>query len=223
MNHQLLVTQDGSHTVRLEQEQVTFHSIYGAINESRHVFIQAGLEPMLEEFESLRIFEMGFGTGLNAWLTLLEAQKRKTNIEYCAIEAYPLDAALVASLNYPELLKEDNLQPIFVEMHAAPWNQQFALTGYFSVKKIKSGLEDYHTEEKFHLIYFDAFAPDVQPELWTKEIFEKIFQWLLPGGCLVTYSAKGKVRRNLQTVGFVIEKLPGPHPKREMTRARRPA
>jgi len=221
MNHQLLVTQDGSHTVRLEQEQVTFHSIYGAINESQHVFIHAGLQYMMQDYQNFRIFEMGFGTGLNAWLTLLEAEKRKLNIEYTAIELYPLDSTVIGNLNYTELLKTDNLQTVFKQMHAAPWDQLISLTEYFSLMKRKSDLVNFQTEEKFHLIYFDAFAPDKQPELWTQEIFEKIFQWLLPGGCLVTYSAKGQVRRNLQAAGFAVEKLAGPQPKREMTRARK--
>ena len=181
MNRQLFVTQDGSHTVRLEKEQVTFHSVYGAIHESQHVFIQAGLEPMLKEHESLRIFEMGFGTGLNAWLTLLEAGKKKINIEYRAIEAFPLEDNLISGLNYPELLNEAKLQSVFAEMHAAPWGFPISLTPQFNLTKIKSGLLEFQTREKFHLIYFDAFAPDIQPELWTKEIFEKIFQWLLPG------------------------------------------
>ena len=222
MNHQLLVTQDGSHTVRLEQEQVTFHSIYGAIHESQFVFIGEGLQHILPEHIRLRIFEMGFGTGLNAWLTFLEAERKGINIEYYSIDAYPLETSLVKDLNYPELLKKNKFQPTFRQMHGVPWNQLSTLTEHFSLKKIKASLIDFQTEEKFHLIYFEAFAPDVQPELWTQEIFERIYQWLLPGGCLVTYSAKGQVRRNLKAAGFTIEKLRGPHPKREMTRAGKP-
>lgn len=222
MNRQLFITQDGSHTVRLEQEQLTFHSVYGAIHESQHVYIRAGLESILQKYESLHIFEMGFGTGLNAWLTLLEADKKKINIEYLGMEAYPLEDSLISGINYPELPESSKHKGAFEQMHASPWEQTIALTAQFSLKKIKTSLLDFQTEEKFNLIYFDAFAPDIQPELWTKEVFEKIFKWLLPGGCLVTYSAKGQVRRNLRGVGFEIEKLPGPHPKREMTRACKP-
>jgi tRNA U34 5-methylaminomethyl-2-thiouridine-forming methyltransferase MnmC len=188
-----------------------------------HVFIEAGLQPLLESGQQISIFEMGFGTGLNALLTLLESQRQHRSIYYTAIEAYPLENSLVQQLNYCELLKRPETQYIFNQMHESSWEEEISLSPDFTLNKQKCSLTEYAGPQQFNLIYFDAFAPDEQPELWTTEIFEMMFKLLLPMGILVTYSSKGSVRRSMQTAGFIVEKVPGAAGKREMLRAAKPA
>lgn len=230
MERKLLVTADGSHTLSLEQHPflrtpVTYHSIHGAVQESLHVYIEAGLRQFLCE-SPVSIFEMGFGTGLNALLTLLEARRRGVQVFYQAIELFPLTAGETRELNYPSrLTKEGDLvetQALFERMHDAPWNENVALDPAFTLHKSLGSITGLALSQLFHVVYYDAFAPAAQPELWTRDIFERMFSLLRPGGVLVTYCSKGEVRRALAGAGFAVEKLKGPPGKREMIRAVRP-
>ncbi len=202
---------------------VTYHSVHGAVQESKHVFIEAGLLAS-EVFAHTGVhvmLEVGFGTGLNALLTLAEADKHKNRIYYTAIEPFPLDEEQALQLNYcgqPEL---QPYQTKFEKMHQCGWEEMVEISWYFRLTKTKKSLFDLPPDSLFFLVYFDAFAPAAQPELWTKEVFEKLYATLLPGGILVTYCSKGDVRRAMQVAGFVIEKIPGPAGKREMIRARK--
>jgi len=220
MQRKLILTSDGSHTILLPESNVTYHSIHGAVQESKHVFIEAGLRSLNPARKTIvNIFEMGFGTGLNALLTMIEAEKLERAIHYEAIEQFPLDNKEIGSLNYCTQLGRQDLQMVFEQLHHCEWEKTIKFTPKFTFKKSAAHLLDFETPETFELIYFDAFAPNVQPELWTKEIFDKMFEMLEQGGILVTYCSKGDVRRAMQAAGFVIEKLPGPPGKREMIRA----
>lgn len=214
----LIETEDGSHTVLVEDSGVTYHSTHGAIQESQHVFIQAGLHAAQKAFpgEHLRILEMGFGTGLNAFMTAIEALRSDVPIRYTAIEAFPLALATAISLNYPERLGHEVL---FNAIHLATWNSLSHIHETFSIKKRDKDLLHYQPAEQQHLIYFDAFAPEAQPELWTEAVFAKLAEHTIAKGILVTYCSKGKVRRAMQAAGWKVEKLPGPPGKREMVRA----
>ncbi|HMU44891.1 MAG TPA: tRNA (5-methylaminomethyl-2-thiouridine)(34)-methyltransferase MnmD [Chitinophagaceae bacterium] len=224
MKHELILTKDGSHTISIPEMKVTYHSVHGAIQESQHVFIKAGLiDSGLFDFIGLHhVLEMGFGTGLNALLTLIEAGKHKNRIYYTAIELYPLNDTEISQLNYCQQLELPDYNPLFEKIHACGWEEMYEITDNFRLTKRKCNLLDFSTENMFDIIYFDAFAPAAQPELWTKEIFDKMFGLLKPGGTLVTYCSKGEVRRNMIAAGFKVEKIPGPPGKREMLRAIRP-
>lgn len=221
MQRKIILTGDGSHSIEVPELKVTYHSIHGAIQESRHVFIQAGLlySEVFDYAGVHQVLEIGFGTGLNALLTLIEADKHKNRIYYTAIELYPLNESEVRQLNYCEQLHLQQYQTLFEKMHQCEWGEMFEITNYFRLTKIKRDLLDFSTETLFFLIYFDAFAPNAQPELWTKEVFEKMYSLLLPEGILVTYCSKGNVRRAMKAAGFKVEKIPGPPGKREMIRA----
>jgi len=222
MQRKLILTGDGSHTISMPELNVTYHSIHGAIQESKHVFIEAGLKSLtLAEAAKLNIFEVGFGTGLNALLTIIEAEKLQKEIHYDTVEPFPLGSSETRSLNYCKQLGREELQPIFEQLHSCEWEKKVNITENFGFNKSRTNLLNLETSETFELIYFDAFAPNVQPELWTNGIFEKMFAMLEPGGILVTYCSKGDVRRAMQAAGFIVEKLPGPRGKREMTRALR--
>jgi tRNA U34 5-methylaminomethyl-2-thiouridine-forming methyltransferase MnmC len=218
---EIIQTSDGSHSLYLKDKDETYHSKHGAIQESQHVFIGAGLKPFIAAgLQEIRILEVGFGTGLNALLTLLEAEKAETKIDYTSLEAFPLGAAITGQLNYGTEL---NAPLEFEKIHAAPWGEKVAITAHFSLTKIHIPLEAFSTTDKFNLIYFDAFAPAVQPELWAEEVFHKIFEAMTSGGILVTYCSKGDVRRAMIAAGFQAEKVPGPPGKREMLRATKAA
>ena len=227
MKREIIVTGDGSHSVRIPEMNVTYHSIHGAIQESRHVFIQAGLiDSEVFDYRGVNhVLETGFGTGLNALLTLIEADKHQNRIYYTAIEPHPLNEKEISHLNYCEQLNQPSYQPYFEKMHKVGWEEMYEITDNFRLTKKRCSLADYSvdssSENTFFLIYFDAFAPNAQPELWTKKIFEKLYNMMLPGGILVTYCSKGDVRRALQAAGFNVEKLPGPLKKREMLRGRK--
>lgn len=202
---------------------MTYHSIHGAIQESIHVFIEAGLRYCINYStpEQLNILEIGFGTGLNALLTLIEAEKTKQSIYYVALEPYPLNEKEVHLLNYCELLRRKDLQEDFIKMHQCEWNKSIVVTENFLMHKSNYTLQTFEHKTKFDLIYFDAFGPAAQPELWTKDVFEKLYRMMANEGILVTYCSKGDVKRNMQAAGFTIEKIPGPKGKREMLRARK--
>jgi tRNA U34 5-methylaminomethyl-2-thiouridine-forming methyltransferase MnmC len=221
MKREIIATSDGSHTVEIQEMKVTYHSRHGAIQESMHVFIEAGLHYMYEQVEpevTLHVFEMGFGTGLNAFLTAIDATQNNRRIDYTAIEAFPLSTDEASVLNYTAIL---GYQELFEQLHQSKWNESIPVTNNFTLNKIHSDLISLSTSQRFHLIYYDAFAPAAQPELWTKEIFDKLYTLLLPGGVLVTYCSKGDVRRAMIAAGFQVEKLPGPPHKREMLRIKK--
>jgi len=216
---------DGSHTISIPALNVSYHSRYGAIQESRHVFIEAGLKCFLDlasipPQQVVKIFEIGFGTGLNALLSLVEAVRIHRKIYYAAVEPFPLSIDEVQNLNYISLLST-GFDREFIGMHEAGPDEQIVIHPCFSFKKSNITLDKFEAEEQFHVIYFDAFDPGVQPGLWTEDIFRKMFDMLEPNGILTTYSSKGAVRRALQAAGFKVEKLPGPAGKREMIRARK--
>jgi tRNA U34 5-methylaminomethyl-2-thiouridine-forming methyltransferase MnmC len=221
MRKVLEITKDGSHTISIPEMNVTYHSVHGALQESQHVFIEAGLNYYLSKAskKNLSILEMGFGTGLNTLLTRIEAEKNNLSIYYAAIEAFPLSIALVHSLNYCQLLNRLDLQEAFITQHQSEWDKTIAVTENMLLHKCNQQLQDFEHKATFDIVYFDAFAPTTQPELWTKEVFEKLFSMLSAGGLLVTYCSKGDVRRALLAAGFKVEKIPGPPGKREMLRA----
>lgn len=218
----IIVTRDGSHTIQLDDSAITYHSIHGAIQESMHVFIKEGLHEWMNKNSSspVRIFEMGFGTGLNALLTYMEAKKTGINIEYSSIEKFPLERNAYSLLNYPSQLNE-TMNKLFLYMHESPFNTEVQLDPCFSLLKIKGDLQDIAVPASapYNIIYFDAFAPTAQPELWTEEVFKKMYSLLGNNGLLVTYCSKGIVRRAMEAAGFCIQKIPGPPGKREMVRA----
>ncbi|MBV9960689.1 MAG: tRNA (5-methylaminomethyl-2-thiouridine)(34)-methyltransferase MnmD [Parafilimonas sp.] len=223
MNKKVLhITEDGSHTIADEALNVTYHSKHGAIQESRHVFINAGLNYFLQQHlnnKQVCVFEMGFGTGLNALLTLQQAIQLNQKIIYQTIEPYPLSAEAYLRLNYASLI-DNELQQNFTAMHTCEWNKPVSIHPLFSLQKIITTLQQFITAQQFDVIYFDAFDPNAQPELWTIEIFKKMFDHMLhSNGVLTTYCSKGIVRRALQFVGFTVEKLKGPKGKREIVRA----
>jgi tRNA U34 5-methylaminomethyl-2-thiouridine-forming methyltransferase MnmC len=222
MQRTLILTKDGSHTVAVPDMDVTYHSMHGAIQESMHVFIEAGWLESIKQQETGRIIsilEMGLGTGLNALLTLIEAEKISQPVHYTALELYPLEKQEIDSLNYCEQLDRKDLT--FELLHQCEWGREVHITSHFTLKKIQADLVNFSTPQSFNLVYFDAFAPTAQPELWTKEVFEKIYNMMQPGGILVTYCSKGDVRRAMQAAGLSIEKIPGPPGKREMVRAKK--
>lgn len=201
--------------------KVTYHSHHGAIQESLHVFINAGLKYVLDtdNLPVIYIFEMGFGTGLNALLTMIEAEKLQQPVHYTAIEPYPLQEGEINSLNYCEQLKRADLESAFQRLHQCEWEKDVIITPFFTFNKIKVSLFDFTTPQRFNLVYYDSFAPAAQPEHWTAEIFGKLFSILLPGGILVTYCSKSIVRKAMQAGGFLVTKIQGPWGKREMIRA----
>ncbi|MDD2323818.1 MAG: SAM-dependent methyltransferase [Bacteroidia bacterium] len=218
-------TDDGSKTLYLNNLNEPYHSLYGAVSESRHIFLEAGFSTMVDKACSITIFEMGFGTGLNAFLTFLEARKRKKGkVHYVAVEAWPIEEDLFTRLDYPAFVNDQDAADIFLKMHTCPWDIPYFISDQFVLNKIHSPFEELTLKElSFDLVYYDAFAPDLQPELWSEAVFEKLFRAMRPGGILVTYSARGAVKRAMQMAGFVVEALPGPAGKREISRALRPA
>ena len=211
---QLQISGDGSSTIYSPIYGECYHSRYGAVQESMHVFIKMGLQALPQQ-ASLSIFEMGLGTGLNA---LLSWQYRAgQSLHYTAIEAEPLEASLAAQLNYAD--EGTEARRVLQQIHAAEWGRGQALAPGFTFCKHQIQLQEYETDEKYDLVYYDAFAPTAQPELWTEAIFARLYGWMNPGSILVTYCAKGAVRRAMQAVGFEVERLPGPPGKREMLRA----
>lgn len=215
----LKTTADGSDTLFSAEMDESYHSVNGAAQESRHVYIDAGLRQV--RTTSIRIFEVGFGTGLNALLTWGEALKSNLNIVYEAIEAFPVSLEQIECLNYGALepgLPADS----FLNLHQSPWDKPVQLAeGRFSLLKRRGDFTNIKLEGTYDLIYFDAFAPDKQPEMWEEALFKKIVDSLNDQGILVTYCAKGEVRRRLQRSGFQVERIPGPPGKREMLRARK--
>ena len=219
MKREFLKTGDGSVTIHLPEWNEQYHSKHGALAEALHVFISTGLHYFRDKhaLDDLHILEIGFGTGLNALLTLIEANKNKWTINYVGVEAYPVSLPEVEQLNYATITQTS--ADLFLNLHRAPWDVETEISPYFELKKQQQFFDKINDTNAYHLIYFDAFGARVQPELWTEAIFEKMHRALKIGGVLVTYSAKGSVRRAMQAAGFEVERLPGPPGKREMLRA----
>lgn len=219
MKRKVIITADGSKTIQLEDWNEQYHSKHGAVQEAYHVFIEHGLR--LFSDQQLNILEIGFGTGLNALITFLEAPSRNLTIEYVGVEAYPVSMDEVEALDYGHQLQIDHASDVFEQLHKIPWEEIVLITDYFSLQKQKKDFRAINDKNVFNLIYFDAFGARVQPDLWTEEIFSLMYNALNKDGILVTYAAKGSVRRAMQSVGFSVERLPGPPGKREMLRARK--
>ena len=217
MKREIIKTLDGSTTIHLEEWDECYHSKHGAIQEAKHVFIKNGLS--LFENKPVAILEIGFGTGLNTFITFLESNFKNQYIDYVGVEAYPVPAEEVLQMNYVAELEALDLEPVFKKMHECEWNEKIAISNYFSLTKRKQFFDEIQDLETFDLIYFDAFGYRVQPELWSTEIFKKMYNSLRPNGVLVTYAARGVVKRSMIEVGFKVEKLAGPPGKREMFRA----
>jgi len=217
LKREIIVTDDGSTTIYLPEWNEQYHSKHGAIQEANHVFIKNGLS--LFSNNVISILEIGFGTGLNSFITFLESEKRDLTIDYVGVEAYPVLTKEIEQLNYVSALKTNNFKDVFAKMHEQEWEVKNKISANFSLTKRKQFFNEINDENCYNLIYFDAFGARVQPELWTEEIFQIMYKALKKGGVLVTYSAKGSVRRAMQLVGFTVERLEGPPGKREMLRA----
>ncbi len=215
----LLLTEDGSHTIYSERFDEIYHSRRGALTESQHVFIKNGLANA--KLGELQVFEVGFGTGLNALLTWIYAEEHGLVVHYTGIELYPVSDQILMEINLASLFygHEDK----FRMLHSAKWGETVKLAECFTLHKMQGSLTDTILLAGQDIVYFDAFSPDKQPELWSAEIFHRIYGAMARGGQLVTYCSKGYVRRNMQEAGLIIEKLPGPPGKREMVRATKPA
>lgn len=216
----IITTADGSKTLQIEDWDECYHSKHGAIQESYHVFINQGLR--LFRNTSIHLLEIGFGTGLNALLTVLEAKKQGLHVDYVGVEGFPVAISEVNQLDYSTALNAGFLHSFFEKMHRSPWEEKVSITPEFTLTKQHKDFREIQCSNTFHLIYFDAFGARVQPELWTEVLFSKMYSALQHRGILVTYAAKGSARRALQHVGFVVERLPGPPGKREMLRATKP-
>lgn len=216
IQRELQETADGSHTLFIPEMDEHYHSVNGAVQESRHVFIEAGLHHQAKK--DITVFEIGFGTGLNAFLTLLAAEENGRKVDYHSVELYPLEPELVQSLNYGDVICPEKKE-LFQALHAAPWNEAAGITNLFTLHKIQGDNNSCALPEGIDLVYFDAFAPDKQPEMWNQEIFDRLYAHMAEGGILTTYCAKGAVRRMMKEAGYSVERIPGPPGKREMLRA----
>lgn len=217
MKREILQTLDGSTTIHLTDWNESYHSKHGAIQEAHHVFIKNGLS--LFQGKSISILEIGFGTALNTFITFLESQNASQTIDYVGVEAYPISAEEVLQMNYISELDAEKQRIIFEIMHESNWEEKIAIAPNFNLTKRKQFFHEISDENQFDLIYFDAFGYRVQPELWSTEIFKKMYKALKANGVLVTYAARGVVKRSMIEVGFSVEKLAGPPGKREMFRA----
>ena len=222
MERKIIITADGSTTIHIPEWNEQYHSVHGAIQEAEHVYIKNGLLHLFTNSKSANysILEIGFGTGLNCLLSVQNAKIHKKPLNYVGVDAFPIMDEEIEKLNYPKLI--DGTSDLFSQMHSSSWEETHPLKPNFSLFKTKQLFEELILDQQFDLIYFDAFGARVQAELWTVEIILRMYDFLTFGGCLVTYSAKGSVRRALKEVGFIVEKLAGPPGKREMLRACKP-
>ena len=217
MKREIIITNDGSTTIRIPEWDENYHSTHGAIQEAKHVFIKNGLGLFQNQY-SISILEIGFGTGLNAFITFLETLN-KEKVNYVGVEAYPISAEEVLQMNYVSELQAADFKSIFQTMHNCSWEIDNLITAKFSLTKRKQFFQDIEDKNQFNLIYFDAFGFPLQPELWSEVIFKKMYDALLPNGVLVTYACRTPIRKAMLTAGFSVEKLPGAPGKREMLRA----
>jgi tRNA U34 5-methylaminomethyl-2-thiouridine-forming methyltransferase MnmC len=214
----IILTGDGSNSLFSEKFNENYHSCFGAITESRHIFINNGL--MRVSADQIQIFEVGFGTGLNCLLTFLKIYNSYQQVRYDTIEPFPIAPSILSNLNYP-LFLEDEADKIYNSIISSTWDNLITINSSCKLKKIKQNIEDFEFINSYHLVYFDAFSPTIQPEMWSEDIFKKLFDAMLPEGILLTYSCKGIVKRALKAVGFSIFKLPGPPGKREFLLAKK--
>ena len=217
MKKEIIKTTDGSYTLYVPELDETYHSTNGALQESIHVFIDAGLK--FSKLNKAAILEVGFGTGLNALTTFNEAEKEGLSIEFTSLEAFPLTWDEVSKLEYTSMQEYQQYTSPFEKMHICNWGEFVEISSNFSLRKLNLKLQELTFENSFDIIYFDAFAPQIQPELWTVDIFRLMYKVLKSKGVLVTYCAKGTVKRGLKAVGFELQSIPGPPGKREMSRA----
>ncbi len=213
INRILTKTGDESPTFYIPELDEHYHSVHGAVRESEVIFIENLIKRLAKP--KMKVFETGFGTGLNAFLSFREAELMKKKISYHSIELYPIERNewISCSMHFPY---NNNDSQVYLRMHEAPWDNEQEISRFFSLKKINADLITYKTSEKYDAIIFDAFGPDVQPELWTRDIFAKIFLMMKPGALLSTYSSKGEVRRNLEHAGLKVQRVPGPPGKRQI-------
>jgi tRNA U34 5-methylaminomethyl-2-thiouridine-forming methyltransferase MnmC len=214
--NELIITSDGSHTIYVPELDEHFHSVHGAIQESVFIFINNGFK--FCKADPVSILEIGFGTGLNALLTAINSVSGKREVNYTSVEKYPVDKKIISSLNHHEFVGE-NGREIFNLIHSSPWNISMNICKNFNLKKIEADFTKERLPGRYDLIYFDAFGPDKQPEMWTREMFAGMSDVMNKNGIFVTYSAKGDVKRNLKACGFDVTLLPGPPGKRQMIRA----
>ena len=215
MEKKLVFTNDGSHSLFVPEINECYHSKHGSIVEAEHVFIRNGL--LAENRKQFNILEVGFGTGLNALLTAQKAKQKKIAVNYHGIELYPVSLDNYTQLNFTDLIGIDNLE--LLKLHDCSWEKEQIINDFFKLTKNKIALENYTSKKKFDIIYFDAFSPEKQPYLWSSEVFQNMYELLNKDGFLVTYCAKGIVKRTMKSVGFEIVVLDGPTGKRQMTRA----
>ncbi|MEM6830023.1 MAG: tRNA (5-methylaminomethyl-2-thiouridine)(34)-methyltransferase MnmD [Bacteroidota bacterium] len=215
MGIRIITTEDGSHSLLDEELNETYHSTRGARGESMHVFIKNGLEAFYKAYQAhpIRVLEVGMGTGLNVLLSLIFANEKKTDVSLTSLEPFPIAKSIFEKLNYATTEHERSW---FGQIHACDWEKQVTLTDFFQLTKHQIRLEDYPLKQKFHVIYFDAFAPSKQSEVWSLANLQKCFSMLENNGILTTYCAQGQFKRNLREVGFMIETLQGAMGKKEM-------
>lgn len=214
--NQIISTSDGSHTIYVPEIDEHYHSIHGAVQESAFIFIKNGLDVC--KADPISILEVGFGTGLNTLLTVIRSMTGTRQVNYTALEKHPLDINILNSLNHHQFAGEKGME-IFQIIHSSPWNLNVKICKNFNLKKIKADFTKDKLSGSYDLIYFDAFGPDKQPEMWTRELFTEISSVTNKNGILVTYSAKGEVQRSLKACGFDVSLIPGPPGKRQMIRA----
>lgn len=218
MKREIILTEDGSTSIYLPEMNETYHSKFGAIQEAKHVFIKNGLD-LFEDNSTISILEIGFGTGLNAIITLLEAEKRNLKINYVGVEAYPVSIEEMQQLNYTQTLQATEKQVEFEKIHTSEWEEVAEISAHFAIEKRKQFFKDISDVNTFDLIYFDAFGFPVQPDLWSEEIFEIMYKSLKEKGILTTYACRTTIKNAMQKAGFQTVKLPGAPGKREMLRA----
>ena len=219
MKREIITTNDGSTTIHLPELNESYHSKHGAIQEAYHVFIKNGLS--LFEGKSVSILEIGFGTGLNSFITYLEAKKSNQTIDYVGVEAYPVAVEEALQMNYVKELNANQEAAIFTDMHEANWEEKVAISDDFSLTKRQQLFQEINDEDAYNLIYFDAFGFRVQPELWSLEVFQKMYNALKINGVIVTYACRSSIKNAMIECGFKVEKLPGAPGKREMLRAKK--
>jgi len=210
-----ITTNDGCHSLYVPELDEHYHSTHGAFNEAMHVFINHGL---LATTSDVAILEVGFGTGLNAWLSCLTSAKEKRHLTYTSLETFPLGEEITNELNYPSFSDDANANAWFQQIHQCDWEKPQTIHEYFSLTKLNSQVQAVNNKKQFDIIFFDAFGPRKQPDMWTEEVFLKMYESLKSGGFLVTYCAQGQVKRTMKAAGFLVEPLPGPPGKREMTK-----
>ncbi|NDV47410.1 SAM-dependent methyltransferase [Paludibacter sp. 221] len=216
MENSLKITKDGSHTLFSPMVQECYHSENGAIQESEHIFIKAGWESC--DKTDIKIFEVGFGTGLNAFLTLLKAKEQGKSVSYTSVEYFPVGGDILNKLNYVQQIDAES-ECCFKKLHEAVWDTRESITPFFTLEKIQADFTKLQLTDSYDLIYFDAFSPEKQPEMWSQQIFDMLYRHANEGAVLTTYCSKGIVRRAMQAAGFFVERLPGPPGKREILRA----